>query len=139
MTAAKDQPHRERHAQEKLRARDLGVPFEGVTGALNTITDVAGVRVGHTTLISGQGPLRVGEGPAIPASSRTNSPCPSPLLRTGVPRFIIVLNRWPMLAPPPHRRPVGRPPDDETARSLTKQLPFSILAGCPKYNRYSQP
>ncbi|MCH7565314.1 MAG: hypothetical protein IH968_15990 [Gemmatimonadetes bacterium] len=47
-------------AQEKPRARDLGVPFEGVTGALNAITDVAGVRVGHTTLISGQGPLRVG-------------------------------------------------------------------------------
>ena len=34
-------------AQEKSRARDLGVPFEGVTGALNAITDVAGVRVGH--------------------------------------------------------------------------------------------
>ena len=47
-------------AQEKPRARHLGVPFEGVSGALNAITDVAGVRVGHTTLISGQGPLRVG-------------------------------------------------------------------------------
>ncbi len=43
-------------AQEKPRARDLGAPFEGVTGALNAITDVAGVRVGHITLISGQGP-----------------------------------------------------------------------------------
>lgn len=32
-------------------------------GSLNAITDVAGVRVGHTTLISGEGPLRVGEGP----------------------------------------------------------------------------
>lgn len=50
-------------AQEKPKARDIGVPFEGVTGALNAITDVAGVRVGHTTLISGQGLLRVGEGP----------------------------------------------------------------------------
>lgn len=33
------------------RARDLGVPFEGVPGPLNAITDVAGVTVGHTTLI----------------------------------------------------------------------------------------
>jgi D-aminopeptidase len=32
-------------------------------GPLNAITDVAGVRVGHTTLISGEGPLRPGEGP----------------------------------------------------------------------------
>lgn len=37
------------HAQ---RARDLGIPFEGVTGSLNAITDVAGVTVGHTTLIA---------------------------------------------------------------------------------------
>jgi L-aminopeptidase/D-esterase-like protein len=37
----------------KPRARDLGVPFEGTPGALNAITDVAGVEVGHTTLISG--------------------------------------------------------------------------------------
>ncbi len=50
-------------AQEKPRARDLGVPFDGVPGPLNAITDVAGVRVGHTTLIAGEGPLRVGEGP----------------------------------------------------------------------------
>ena len=34
------------------RARDLGIPFEGTPGALNAITDVAGVTVGHTTLIS---------------------------------------------------------------------------------------
>ena len=34
------------------RARDLGIPFEGQPGALNAITDVAGVTVGHTTLIS---------------------------------------------------------------------------------------
>ncbi len=50
-------------AQEKPRARDLGVPFDGIPGPLNAITDVAGVRVGHTTLIRGEGPLRVGEGP----------------------------------------------------------------------------
>lgn len=45
------------------RARDLGVPFEGRPGALNAITDVAGVEVGHVTLIRGSGPKIVGEGP----------------------------------------------------------------------------
>jgi D-aminopeptidase len=47
----------------KPRARDLGVPFDGAPGALNAITDVAGVTVGHTTLISGEGKLQVGKGP----------------------------------------------------------------------------
>jgi hypothetical protein len=50
-------------AQAKLRARDLGVPFDGTPGANNAITDVKGVEVGHTTLISGSGKLKVGEGP----------------------------------------------------------------------------
>jgi D-aminopeptidase len=45
------------------RARDLGVPFEGQPGPLNAITDVQGVEVGHTTLISGSGRLQVGQGP----------------------------------------------------------------------------
>jgi len=47
----------------KPRARDLGVPFDGTPGPLNAITDVSGVTVGHTTLISGQGKLQVGKGP----------------------------------------------------------------------------
>jgi D-aminopeptidase len=47
----------------KPRARDLGVPFDGAPGPLNAITDVAGVTVGHTTLISGEGKLQVGKGP----------------------------------------------------------------------------
>ncbi len=47
----------------KPRARDLGVPFEGTPGKLNAITDVAGVAVGHKTLISGEGKLVVGQGP----------------------------------------------------------------------------
>lgn len=55
------------HSQEephaKPRARDLGVPFDGTPGPLNAITDVAGVTVGHTTLISGEGKLQVGKGP----------------------------------------------------------------------------
>lgn len=50
-------------AQRPIRARDLGVPFEGVPGPLNAITDVAGVTVGHSTIVSGDGPLRVGQGP----------------------------------------------------------------------------
>ena len=54
-------------AQEKStarpRARDLGVPFDGTPGPLNAITDVSGVTVGHTTLISGEGKLIVGRGP----------------------------------------------------------------------------
>lgn len=47
----------------KPRARDLGVPFDGQPGRWNAITDVAGVEVGHTTLISGEGALKVGMGP----------------------------------------------------------------------------
>ena len=50
-------------APVKERARDLGVPFDGTPGPNNAITDVAGVLVGHTTLISGEGKLVVGKGP----------------------------------------------------------------------------
>jgi D-aminopeptidase len=50
-------------AQSKPRARDLGVPFDGATGTYNAITDVKGVEVGHTTLISGEGKLEIGKGP----------------------------------------------------------------------------
>jgi D-aminopeptidase len=45
------------------RARDLGVPFNGTPGPLDAITDVKGVEVGYTTLISGNGKLVVGKGP----------------------------------------------------------------------------
>ncbi|HVI08652.1 MAG TPA: P1 family peptidase [Candidatus Binatia bacterium] len=48
---------------QKPRARDLGVPFDGTPGLNNAITDVKGVEVGHTTLISGEGKLVVGKGP----------------------------------------------------------------------------
>ena len=47
----------------KLRARDLGVPFDGTPGPLNAITDVAGVEVGFATLVEGGGRLEVGRGP----------------------------------------------------------------------------
>lgn len=50
-------------ANEPVRARDLGVPFEGQPGPLNAITDVDGVEVGHVTLIEGEGALVVGQGP----------------------------------------------------------------------------
>jgi L-aminopeptidase/D-esterase-like protein len=50
-------------AQTAPRARGLGIPFDGTPGPLNAITDVAGVEVGYTTLISGEGKLVVGKGP----------------------------------------------------------------------------
>jgi L-aminopeptidase/D-esterase-like protein len=45
------------------RSRDLGIPFNGTPGPVNAITDVRGVEIGQTTLISGDGPLKVGQGP----------------------------------------------------------------------------
>jgi D-aminopeptidase len=47
----------------KQRARGVGVPFDGRPGANNAITDVAGVEVGYTTLIQGEGALEIGRGP----------------------------------------------------------------------------
>lgn len=47
----------------KLRARSYAISFDGEPGPFNTITDVPGVAVGYVTLISGNGPLRVGAGP----------------------------------------------------------------------------
>jgi L-aminopeptidase/D-esterase-like protein len=46
-----------------LRARNLGIPLSGAPGACNAITDVPGLEVGYTTLWSGSGALKVGEGP----------------------------------------------------------------------------
>ena len=46
------------------RARDLGIPFFGTPGPLDAITDVAGVEVGYSTLISGSS-RRPAEGPVI--------------------------------------------------------------------------
>jgi D-aminopeptidase len=48
---------------KQIRARDLGIPFEGTPGKFNAITDVAGVEVGYVTLISGEGKLEVGNAP----------------------------------------------------------------------------
>jgi L-aminopeptidase/D-esterase-like protein len=65
----------------KARAREVGIPFDGVPGTLNAITDVAGVEVGHTTIIRGDGKLAVGRGPVrtgvtaiLPRGRRDGSP-----------------------------------------------------------------
>jgi len=55
--------HAQQVAPKKPRARDLGVPFDGTPGKFNAITDVPGVLVGHTTLVTGEGKLVVGKGP----------------------------------------------------------------------------
>jgi D-aminopeptidase len=59
-------------AQPK-RARDLGVPFEGTPGILNAITDVAGVEVGHTTLIEGDS-VRTGVTVIWPRGKQSDDP-----------------------------------------------------------------
>src|SRR5688572_31002014 len=69
-------------AQVRARARDLGVPREGETGRHNAITDVSGVEVGHTTLISGEGPLVEGKGPV-----RTGITAILPRGRSSIPVF----------------------------------------------------
>lgn len=68
-------------SQSKPRARDLGIPFDGTPGKLNAITDIAGIEVGHTTLISGEGKLQVGVGPVrtgvtavLPRGKASNDP-----------------------------------------------------------------
>ena len=48
---------------DKVRARDLGIPFNGTPGKFNSITDVPGIEVGYKTLISGTGKLEYGKGP----------------------------------------------------------------------------
>src|SRR5438067_166799 len=60
-------------AQTRPRARDLGVPLEGATGPLNAITDVAGVEVGHKTLISGES-VRTGVTAVWPRGKKSNDP-----------------------------------------------------------------
>ena len=68
-------------AQTKPRARDLGVPFDGVPGPFNAITDVKGIEVGHTTLISGDAkssavtrPVRTGVTAVLPRGKGSNDP-----------------------------------------------------------------
>ena len=65
---------------QKPRARDIGIPFDGTPGKFNAITDVAGVEVGYSTIISGSGKNILGKGPvrtgvtAILPRGRNNNP-----------------------------------------------------------------
>jgi L-aminopeptidase/D-esterase-like protein len=65
---------------QKPRARDIGIPFTGTPGKYNAITDVKGVEVGYSTLISGHGKNIRGKGPvrtgvtAILPRGKHNSP-----------------------------------------------------------------
>jgi D-aminopeptidase len=67
-------------AAQKPRARDLGIPFPGQPGKFNAITDVKGVEVGYSTIISGQGKNVLGKGPvrtgvtAILPTGKVNRP-----------------------------------------------------------------
>ena len=59
-----------------VRARDLGIPFEGTTGPLNAITDVAGVTVGHETIkrdLAGDRAVRTGVTAILPRGRDTMS------------------------------------------------------------------
>jgi D-aminopeptidase len=58
-------------AQDKPRARTLGVPFDGTPGTWNAITDVPGVEVGETTLISGDN-VRTGVTAILPRGKHNN-------------------------------------------------------------------
>jgi D-aminopeptidase len=68
------------NAQQKPRARDIGIPFSGTPGKFNAITDVKGVEVGYSTIISGTGKNIRGKGPvrtgvtAILPRGRNNNP-----------------------------------------------------------------
>ena len=65
---------------QKPRARNIGIPFDGTTGKFNAITDVKGVEVGYSTIISGEGKNIRGKGPvrtgvtAILPRGRNNNP-----------------------------------------------------------------
>lgn len=64
---------------DRPRARDIGVHIGTLpVGSLNSITDIPGVRVGHVTLIKGEGSLKIGEGP----------------IRTGVTAILPPGNDW---------------------------------------------
>ncbi|HEX6172172.1 MAG TPA: P1 family peptidase [Chitinophagaceae bacterium] len=64
---------------QKPRARDIGIPFDGTPGKFNAITDVKGVEVGYSTIISGtgknirgKGPVRTGVTAILPRGKNNN-------------------------------------------------------------------
>ena len=84
----------------KARARSLGVPFDGTPGKYNAITDVPGVAVGYSTIIRGEGPLVIGQGPvrtgvvkfSCPRGRMAVTPVrtgPWPITRGPSPRMIV--------------------------------------------------
>jgi D-aminopeptidase len=76
----------------KPRLRDLGITIgTQPTGAYNAITDVPGVRVGHTTVVHGDGPLRVGEGPARTGVTAIH-PHEGSVFQQMIPASIAILN-----------------------------------------------
>ncbi len=60
-------------AQQKPRARDLGIPFDGTPGPLNAITDVRGIEVGFTTVIQGDA-VRTGVTAILPRGRESGDP-----------------------------------------------------------------
>ena len=103
-------------AQEKPRARDLGVPFDGTPGPLNAITDVAGVEVGHATLLSGSGKLVVGKGPI-----RTGVSAVYPLGKTSLRGVAAGWFALPQLNGPESTLSIPLPWSPEACRSLQKR------------------
>ena len=72
MATSRDQAHergKDPAVLRHLRARDIGIPFDGVAGPCNAITDVSGLEVGYVTLIDGHGSLDVGHGLGRPGVS----------------------------------------------------------------------
>ena len=82
-------PHRQTPAG-KPRARAFGIPFDGTPGRFNAITDVPGVSVGYSTLISGDGPLKVGTGPV---RTGVTAILPRPLAELATPVFAGVFSQ----------------------------------------------
>ncbi len=79
-------------AGERRRLRDLGITVGTLpTGPLNAITDVTGVRVGHTTIVHGEGPLKVGQGPVRTGVTAIH-PHEGSTFSARVPAAIAVLN-----------------------------------------------
>jgi D-aminopeptidase len=75
-----------------MRLRDLGLSVgTGVPGLHNAITDVPGVQVGHTTLVEGDGPLRVGAGP-VRTGVTVIKPVPGHARATPIPAGTTTLN-----------------------------------------------
>ena len=68
----------------RLRARGLGLPFEGTCGPFNAITDVPGLSVGYATIIEGDGALVPGKGPV---RTGVTAVIPRPLDRIDEPLF----------------------------------------------------